>query len=83
MGTCMYRGRAGLRCAIGVLIDDKDYVPSMEGLDICSVIDSYTGLSGTVLRNVDRGLLKKLQLLHDTWPADSWEAQLSEIEKKL
>lgn len=69
---CAYRGRGGLMCAVGVLIPDDEYRPSMEGAPIgeveCRVNDE-----------VDECLLEYLQILHDATHPNGWAKGLKKI----
>ncbi len=37
---CRYRGKDGAKCAVGVLIPDESYTPSMEGSALSSIAGS-------------------------------------------
>lgn len=60
-GDCMYRGRNGTKCAVGCLIPDNVYVPSMETfLTFSDVVALIPGVT------VDQSqLLRHLQSAHD------------------
>jgi hypothetical protein len=65
-GACKYRTSDGLKCAIGALIPDEDYMPEWEGHSVGELISSF----GLETASVDRGLLAELQYVHDcatTW----------------
>ncbi len=67
-GTCVYRN-GNLRCAIGFLISDEDYNPSLEG----ATPDSSTILRDTAgIDDYDRYFARALQECHDEakTPAD-------------
>lgn len=61
--SCRYRTEDGLKCAVGCLIPDDDYSPSMEGTYASSVIsrnrDKLSYLSPHL------ALLDDLQAVHD------------------
>jgi hypothetical protein len=67
---CAYRGADGMKCAIGHLIDDEDYVPGFEGKGILSVARAY---GPTIFRLIARKFvgftdymfLTALQGIHD------------------
>lgn len=40
-GACAYRGRDGLMCAVGCVVPDEFYSPSMEGEGIDTVLAEY------------------------------------------
>lgn len=76
-----YRGNNGLKCAIGALIDDKHYFPSMEGRSVRSMVIQQAIInSGNWPENLpgDQGLefFSQLQLLHDCIPPSGWEEEL-------
>jgi hypothetical protein len=58
---CYYRNHAGLKCAVGHLIDDSDYDPSMERLVAGKLVERFPqlGFHGHTL------LLSQLQGAHD------------------
>jgi hypothetical protein len=80
---CLYRSDDGLKCAIGALIPDSDYVSDMEA---AVVYPSYCSPSTTIQSWAqsnypnDLKLLNRLQKLHDNGPShsfnnphDAWE----------
>lgn len=80
--TCMYRGENGLKCAVGVLIEDDEYSPRME-MGIGSLLAS-TQSPGVCPPSVYKRLrphsmlLKDLQHIHDGDPVEAWEKKLKE-----
>jgi hypothetical protein len=65
-GACKYRTSDGLKCAIGALIPDEDYMPEMEGFDVRNLIQNF----GLETGGVGPALLAELQYVHDratTW----------------
>lgn len=62
---CTYRNAEGLKCAIGALIDDEDYHPSMGG-GTARELQARYGL----LKGVDTEFLSQLQHTHD--PNEHW-----------
>ena|SRR5271166_1739270 len=79
-GTCAYRGRDGLKCAIGVLINDAVYDASIERFDVMRPeIIKALALSGV---NVDVQMLADLQLTHDTYDVCDWRGALRGIAVK-
>jgi hypothetical protein len=70
--ACLYRGPDGLKCALGCLIADTEYVPDMEGHGIYGLIEA-----GYCDANIKphAHFLAELQEIHDghllpeTWPA--------------
>ena len=61
-GLCLYRSPSGASCAVGCLISEDDYSPSMEGADVGFVVREYKSLQW--LRKFEE-LLDDLQDLHD------------------
>src|ERR1019366_8136543 len=59
---CSYRTKDGLKCAIGCLITDKEYIVSMEGRNVYD-INRCGNLPKTLVQFID--LLDELQSLHD------------------
>lgn len=75
--ACAYRGAEGKKCAAGILIQDFEYSPQMEGKNFRAVLlDSacppslHQRLSGNGL------LISRLQTIHDVYPVSEWEQQL-------
>lgn len=81
---CAYRGKNGLRCALGHMIPNKLYKSGMEGLTpACSLFRDFPEL-GVYLENVDVGLLTNLQCAHDsylTYEKWDYEDRMKEIAK--
>lgn len=61
---CVYRATNGDKCAIGALISDDEYSPTMEASDVLGIIDNFKIPS---LQGLDSAFLKHLQLAHDTY----------------
>lgn len=67
-GECAYRGRNGLRCTLGHMIDDNHYTSDLEstGIDnpliVMAIINSI-GIDS--LSKKKNELLDRLQILHD------------------
>jgi hypothetical protein len=71
---CMYRGPGGARCAAGVLLDDRDYGPALEGHP-ASYMGAHQFPNSPLLRaalltfptapGVQRSLASHLQRAHD------------------
>lgn len=72
---CRYRGDNGTACAVGCLIPDEKYDPSIEG-------DTVYDLSRDLIPDQLIGLLEALQLLHDTYDPDQWERQFYWLAKR-
>lgn len=65
--NCRYRAVDGNRCAVGCLIDDQAYAPSMEG----------AGANETVIMQAVRGSLERLGLTAAALPG--WDHRLSTL----
>lgn len=72
-GNCAYRGLGGTSCAVGCLINDKNYKPDLEGRLISYDPSGPSGVRKAVERSIKRSLteqevsmLRDLQRLHDT-----------------
>jgi hypothetical protein len=74
-GTCAYRGEAGTMCAVGCLIPDAMYVPSMDdaeewedgvGTSVQMIWNNFPDLV-EYLGEGNLGLLNALQNVHDAF----------------
>lgn len=74
--TCMYRGTNGRKCAIGCLIPDNEYHPSLEGAAVSS-------LKLKCLQGLDRKMLSRLQSIHDIYRIDQWKGRLDAVEREF
>lgn len=84
-GSCMYRGRAGNKCAVGCLISDEAYTEDLEGLRAKSelVVEAlYTSLN-YALTEIDIDLLEELQAIHDNDLVEDWEVRLDNLSNKM
>lgn len=73
---CAYRGKGGLKCAVGFLIPDDIYDKSMEGLEVRDIREKYPQLENVFVHNL---LLSKLQFAHDYHYPDKWKEELKII----
>ena len=78
LGNCQYQNDNGKQCAIGVLIDSKNYQPDLEGkaTDALEVIQAVEKSLDTKITKSDRDLLCDLQDIHDYSTVDSWREEL-------
>ena len=81
-GRCLYRGSNGKKCAIGCLIPDKFYNPSLEGKlithnDILETLHQG-GYSGDKMFL----LMSDLQKVHDFVIASNWQRELKVIASR-
>jgi len=81
---CKYQNGAGKQCAVGVLIDSKNYKPELEGnaTDALEVIQAIEKSLDTHITKSDRDLLCKLQDIHDYSPVDGWREELEELSDR-
>jgi hypothetical protein len=81
--SCAYRGDDGMMCAVGCLIPDELYDPSLEGKTADSLIVSDAlGNAGIVFAVLDGSdpmckLLGALQSIHDSCDSLFWYKHLS------
>lgn len=72
---CMYRGPNGLKCAVGHLIADDEYGEFMEACTInSSCFDKFE------ISRDRRGLLTRLQDIHDTRDPGHWIKDFAVVE---
>ncbi len=75
---CAYRGWNGLKCAVGILIPDKEYGEEMEGKSINGSWGQWIQKAAGIAKGcID--LTKKLQELHDYRHPYSWRKGLTTI----
>lgn len=69
-GTCFYRGPEGTRCAIGGIMPDDIYDPSMEGKAVFAPelkpFHWFIGAQGKDRFSSDLNFLASLQQIHDS-----------------
>jgi hypothetical protein len=63
---CMYRGPLGMKCAVGALIPDEEFMPKMEFKDVSDIC----GLPS--LKDINPELLIDMQRAHDC--AGNWDS---------
>ena len=78
-GKCAYRGVNGAMCAVGVLIKNEFYEPTIEGwpvddLGVCAALRK-SGID--VAEN--SFLLSKLQEIHDFQDVKKWKSKLGKL----
>ena len=87
--TCLYRSPDGLKCAIGCLISDEDYLPEMDDEDsplsvnglISTLYKFHSIPSIQKLNTLDNEFLNELQTMHDFTPTTDWKNELLKISK--
>jgi hypothetical protein len=62
-GGSFYRGAGRTKCAAGMLIDDEDYLPAMEGITFAGLIKKYPRRFNQFVKY--RRLIDQLQVAHD------------------
>lgn len=74
---CAYRGTDGDMCAVGCLISDEEYCPTMERKSI-QRLEIAQGINGGVLE-----LLTDMQTTHDQTSVDFWEEDFAFTARKF
>src|SRR6188768_4097120 len=66
---CQYRGKNGLKCALGHLIPDSLYDEGMESKGVTALFDSYPALVEVLDAHTEseRDFLIRLQIVHDEY----------------
>jgi len=84
LGNCRYQNDDGKQCAVGVLIDSKNYWPDLEGkaTDAVEVIEAVEKSLDTHITKSDRDLLCKLQDIHDYSSVEGWREELEELSDR-
>jgi len=76
VSTCAYRGDGGLACAVGCLLDDEEYDPSLEGRGLAYVFDRAPRLAPHTRQ------LQALQQVHDHRTPPSWRTFLRTVANR-
>ena len=71
--ACVYRGKNGLKCAIGASIPDSLYDPGIEDRTVSELL--WSPPFAELFHLVDLCLLQDLQHLHDSKPWDLDESE--------
>ena len=74
---CAYRGTDGDMCAVGCLISDEEYCPTMERNGI-QKLEISEGIPSDVLQ-----LLSDMQTTHDQTSVDFWEDDFAFTARKF
>jgi hypothetical protein len=77
---CAYRGDEGLKCAIGALISDEEYKPTMETKSVASLAVEF--FPSPLLDKGVTDFLQTFQTIHDSWEVTDWKYKLSTIPQK-
>lgn len=82
--SCAYRGPNGRKCALGCLIEDRNYAPGMEGFGIHSnFIQEALIASGIAMDKWTVRLLSRLQCIHDDKKVGDWPAYFVSVEEDV
>jgi len=79
---CAYRGKDGLKCAIGHIIPDSIYNEKMEGRAFLELYTHYESVKNLISPEWDNDLLTfldKLQSVHDNYEPNKWRSALSDL----
>ena len=74
LGACKFRSKDGLKCAVGCLIPDKNYIPKMDEQCRSAYMLNDIGLLPAHLEPYI-GFLSELQTVHDCYAVSYWEQQ--------
>lgn len=83
VGSCLYRGPNGLKCAVGAVITDEEYTPKMEGTcegggNVKSIHDAGL-LPARLVPHIQ--FLTSLQSVHDHFPPTEWKDRLNGVAR--
>lgn len=80
--VCAYRGKDGMKCAVGCLIDNSAYDPIIEE-KASHAIEVEAALKRSGIRGIDNRItmiLTSLQQIHDTNDPSEWAEELNKVE---
>lgn len=77
---CAYRGDNGKKCAIGCIIADEFYHPSMEKQTACDYNILWAIRNSLPKYTTNERFLSKLQEIHDGSIPELWEVNFSRFE---
>ncbi len=80
---CMYRDAHGNRCAIGVLIPDEQYDPSIEGPTVQDLLTSSDCPASLLALREHAALLEFLQRAHDLAAGVPYEGRYARLKVLL
>lgn len=73
--VCLYRGPGGAQCAVGCLISDSMYSPTMENIAVNALME---------FEDVKQlKLLERLQNIHDNFAVEDWREELDALEELI
>lgn len=76
-GICYYRGDYDRKCAAGCLISDDEYTPKFEANNWIMLVHKK------LVPTTHSELIRKLQIIHDDVPVDSWKHHLDLLRKDI
>lgn len=76
--SCAYRGDDGLKCAVGCLIPDDKYDPTMEG-HVAKTVLALFPRAINVHAYLSADLLDELRKVHDVMEVDMWYKGLNDV----
>jgi hypothetical protein len=78
---CRYRTGTGLKCAVGCLISDENYIEEMEGYPAgCNIVADILRKEGVDMgEKITHELINALQSTHDAVEVCDWEHELSKL----
>lgn len=80
---CAYQGKGGLKCAVGCLIKDEFYSPSIETKRVySSYVVGALRRSGVERKVCNSPLLEDLQILHDNVKPYRWPGALRVLARR-
>lgn len=80
-GTCVFRSESGLKCAVGCLIPDSEYVDSMD-MEATTITGLLQHFYPDVTVSKDKlDLLRELQRVHDNTSTTLWPERLGDVAK--
>lgn len=79
---CLFRAPDGTSCAVGALIPDRLYHPSMEALTTHELIKKYPELAPHGISHKNSNLLGRLMNIHDGMPPNEWDDAFKAIEDR-
>jgi len=87
--TCLYRGPGGLKCAVGALIEDEHFDAQFNNETVNDervlderVLDALLASGVNVKDENLILLLNELQLLHDFYAPEFWDAKLKSLKEE-
>lgn len=76
-GVCMYRNSRGLKCAVGCLISDDEYIQLFENNTWDYVVKTLM-----LAPNAHLELITELQHIHDNYNPIDWQQRLEELANR-